>query len=132
MYLNNGYKMVRKPNHPRTKGNGHVHEHILIAEKTLGKPLPKGAEVHHHGKRDDNTQIVICQDRAYHMLLHQRMRALEACGHAGWRKCNYCKQYDKPENLYIKGSLVCHMACNVVYMREYRKKNKFKKQEGVK
>ena len=122
MHLCHGYKMVYEPNYPRANFKGYIYEHVLIAEKTLGKPLPKGAEVHHYGKRNDNTQIVICQDRAYHFLLHKRMRALEACGHVSWRKCTYCKQYDEPENLYIKGRTVYHRACRV----EYNKKNKVK------
>ena len=125
MYLSsNGYKLVYKPEHPRARTHGYVREHILIAEKALGKPLPKGAEVHHYGKKIDNTKLVICQDRAYHMLLHVRMRALKACGHASWRKCNYCKQYDKLENLYINNGHVCHVACRVVYKKEYYQKKR--------
>ena len=126
MFLNNGYKMVYKPDHPKGVANGNVHEHILIAEKALGKPLPKGAIVHHYGKKTDNTKLVICQDQVYHMLLHGRMRALRACGHASWRKCYICKQYDDPKNLYINGGHVCHVACKVVYNKKYRKKNKAK------
>ena len=123
----NGYKLVYRPSHPKAATGGNVYEHILVAEKALGKPLPKGAEVHHYGKKTDNTKLVICQDRAYHMLLHQRMRALKACGHASWRKCGICKQYDKPENLYIYKKIAYHEACQVVYGRAYREKNKAKK-----
>lgn len=77
-------------------------EHRELAERALGRKLPPGAEVHHwDGIRDNNRTInlVICPDRAYHQLLHQRQRALEACGNASWLKCNYCKQYDKPQSL---------------------------------
>jgi hypothetical protein len=49
--------------------------HRRRAEIALGKPLPKGAEVHHlDGSTSDAAPLVICQDRAYHMLLHKRMR----------------------------------------------------------
>ncbi len=45
------------------------------AEQALGHPLPPSAVVHHHTYDGDRSQLVICQDRAYHALLHQRMRA---------------------------------------------------------
>ena len=112
-----GYIQVLQHGHPRANPKGYVYEHILVAEKALGKPLPPGAVIHHHGAKDDQTQIVICEDRAYHMLLHQRMRALKACGHANWRKCGLCKQYDKPENLVI-GTGVYHKKCHNQYRRE--------------
>lgn len=93
-----------------------VLRHVLIAERALGKPLPAGAHVHHvDGDRsnDRNDNLVICPDAAYHQLLHRRQRALDACGHADWRKCHICKQYDAPENLrfYEPSGLVRHMAC---------------------
>ena len=123
MYIDSdGYKRIYEPNHPKTSSSNYIHEHILIAEKALGKLLPKGAEVHHYGKRDDNMKLVICQDHAYHTLLHMRMRALKACGHATWRKCRHCKQYDEPENLYIKGRNVHHRVCRATYAKEYQKK----------
>lgn len=47
--------------------------HRLRAERALGKPLPPQAVVHHaDGSRSDDAPLVICQDQAYHKLLHVR------------------------------------------------------------
>ncbi len=74
------------------------YEHRRIAEAALGKPLPLGVEVHHVNHSRDNSALVICPGRAYHMLLHYRQRALEASGNANYVKCEHCKKFDDPEN----------------------------------
>jgi hypothetical protein len=59
--------------------NESFYEHILLAEKALGRPLPEGAVVHHTGKPWDNYgpfKLVICPSQSYHLLLHRRMREL--------------------------------------------------------
>jgi len=56
-----------------------IAEHTYLAEKALGKKLPKGAQIHHTGARDDNhgyCKLVVCPDRAYHALIHKRMKDL--------------------------------------------------------
>ena len=105
-----GYPWIYAPDHPRNT-KGFVYEHTLLAEKALGKFLPEGTMVHHHSA----TQLVICQDQAYHMLLEKRMRALRACGHADWRKCWICGDYDVPENLIFYGRNSQHHSCGEVY-----------------
>ena len=101
-------------------------EHLLIVERALGKPLPAGAEVHHvnevrHDNRPEN--LVVCPDRAYHKLLHQRMRSFEVTGSYDKRPCKYCKEYDDTANLverHNNGSF--HKACRDAYNAEYRKR----------
>lgn len=68
-----GYKMI-------LVDGKYVMEHIHLAEKALGRPLPKGAVVHHmnNNKTDNFTplNLIICPDQSYHMLLHKRMREM--------------------------------------------------------
>ena len=54
--------------------------HRTIAEKALGKPLDSKHPVHHvDGDKTNNanSNLVICEDNAYHSLLHKRQRDLE-------------------------------------------------------
>lgn len=104
-----GVKYVQCPHHPKADINGYVQEHILMAEKVFGKPLNLPHVVHHYTPE----QLVVCENQAYHLLLHQRTRALRA-GNAHWLKCKYCKQYDAPENLNTEGN---HYKCANAYRK---------------
>lgn len=91
-----------------------VREHVVVAEVALGRPLPTGALVHHaDGDRGNNapSNLVICPDDAYHMLLHKRTRALAACGHADWLKCWVCKRYSPPAEIVVNGNNNHHRCC---------------------
>lgn len=77
-----GYVFVHKPGHPRISKqagrSGYVFEHILVAEAALGKFLPPGAVIHHvNGVKSDNrpSNLVICENQSYHLLLHARAKA---------------------------------------------------------
>lgn len=125
-----GYVKALAPDHPRADQQGYVLEHILIAERALGKPLSLGTPVHHFngdGRDNRNRNLVVCQDEAYHKVLHIRQKALAACGNASWRMCRYCRRYDSPKNLFIKGQCrtggrAHHRACHSAY--ETRRRHK--------
>lgn len=122
-----GYVGIARTGHPRTNNRGRVREHLLVAERAMGRPILPPHEVHHvNGDRTDNrpTNLVICEDHAYHCLLHQRQRALEACGHPDWIACSLCGEYDAPENLYTKSRNRRHPACHQAYMRAYKQRAK--------
>lgn len=104
-----------------------VYEHVVVAERALGKPLPAGAELHHvNGDEADNRNenLVICPNHQYHMLLHQRQRALDECGNAHWRRCRICRQYDDPRNLNLSGKVAYHAACSAQQAKINRAKEK--------
>lgn len=67
--------------------------HRLRAEKAIGRPLSVGVLVHHaDGSKRGDAPLVICQDRAYHALLHARMRIQAAGGNPNTdRICGRCK-----------------------------------------
>jgi hypothetical protein len=119
--ISRGYVMVRQPDHPRAHGNGYVLKHVLVAEKALGHFLPKEAQVHHFDEdraNNSNGNLVICQDQAYHTLLHTRFTALKCCGNPNHRMCIYCKRHDDPSTM-VKASQtsLAHRDCRALYHR---------------
>ena len=116
-----GYLRVPAPNHPRASW-GRTMKHIIIIEKALGKPIPINAVTHHIDEdksNNRNTNLVLCNDLAYHNLLHRRIRALRACGYAAGLLCKYCHKYDKPEHLFVgpNGTNICHKVCRAQYLK---------------
>lgn len=104
--------------------------HRVRAELTLGKPLPARAVVHHvEGDKGDFTQLVICQDQAYHRLLHARTRIVRAGGHPDieWL-CSRCKslrpltEFRYREMSGRKKLVPICQKCRRIVLNEYRYK----------
>lgn len=96
-------------------------EHVEIAERALGRRLPAGVVVHHANQvKDDNRNgnLVICTV-AYHQLIHKRMRAKAACGHAEWLRCWHCGEWGPPESMTDSGGRG-HRECGNKYRVERR------------
>jgi hypothetical protein len=99
-----GYVHRLSPDHPRAV-HGYVLEHVLVAEAALGKSLPLGVEVHHvdeNRSNNANDNLVVCQDRHYHALLHRRARALAACGNPNAHRCHLCAGYDNQSDIRLR------------------------------
>jgi len=55
-------------------------------------------------------------------------KAYQACGHRNWLKCVYCKEWDKPKNLYHnedseQPNRAYHRDCHASAMNRYRTEN---------
>ena len=111
--------LIYMPDHHRANSGGYVMRYYLIVEKATKKPFPINAVVHHvdeNSGNDNSNNLVVCENEGYHKLLHQRKRALKACGNPNYRKCWICQRYDDPKNLYIKqsfpkGGTIYHKKC---------------------
>lgn len=113
-----GYVLVLMRGHPRANHMGYVREHVLIAERVLGRPLERKHPVHHADEDKGNnasSNLVLCESHGYHMLLEQRTRALKACGNANARRCKFCHRYDRQGDITASGTSAYHRACNAAY-----------------
>lgn len=128
IYRKRGTGCVSKDGYLLVGRNGkQTPEHVIIAEEVLGRPLPAGAVVHHfdnNGLNNSKSNLVICPSQEYHMLLHARQRAYDACGHADWRKCYLCKKYDPLDKLTVRKqpntASYYHKDCKNEYRRKRR------------
>lgn len=104
---------------------------VAVAEKILGRRIPKGALVHHMNddpSNDTPDNLAIFPSNTYHRLIHRRMAAQAACGNPDWMKCLYCKQWDDPKNMFVWRSVKHHRiggnpkhrACEAKYRRDRR------------
>lgn len=99
----------------------------LVVERVLGRLL-KSTEIVHHVNLDEsddrNENLVVCQDKAYHNMLHRRLRARLACGDANKRHCQFCNGWDLPgENGMVVDvrNHTKHKQCFNVWLKRWRR-----------
>ena len=129
-----GYVKVVSPGHPRArKGTEYVYEHILIAERALRRTLPLSAQVHHVNEVPSDNRaenLVICEDDAYHKLLHARAAAYRAAGDVTARRCQHCGKWDAADNVALNKRCLntgYHLSCRAAYARAGKKRRNSKK-----
>lgn len=93
-----GHSSKNKPTkgyrYTRPTGSAVKKVHRLRAERALGRPLPPLAVVHHaDGSMREDAPLVICENQAYHMLLHRRMRVVHVGGDPNTQK--HCPKCDR-------------------------------------
>lgn len=78
--------------------------HILVVEKVLGKLLPLGAIVHHvdeNGRNNTHDNLSVFPNRAYHKVIHSRLKVLRSGGNPSTEKiCCRCKYLKLKEEFY--------------------------------
>jgi len=75
-YVSSGYVNIRQPGHPKANKEGLVLEHIVVAEKILGRRILPTEQVHHiDGSRNNNSpeNIVVLPSSA-HKSHHAKIR----------------------------------------------------------
>lgn len=76
----NGYREVYLPDHPAARNNGYVYEHILAAEKMLGRPLSQSEVVHHKDQKRSNNSpgnLMVFATNSDHSRFHKTGIAIQ-------------------------------------------------------
>ena len=89
-----GYVYAYSPGHPKAKTTNHIAEHILVAEKTLGRYLDNTECVHHinHNVSDNRPGNLQVMKLSEHNTIHHKDRYFktfdgfrEKAKKLGWR-----------------------------------------------
>ena len=84
-----GYRMILKRDHPRARANGYVLEHILVAEKMMGRPLATGEEVHHKDRNkvnNDPGNLVVYKSHLEHWMMEHHAEVVSAAAAVNSKK----------------------------------------------
>jgi transposase len=78
--MSRGYRLSKSPAHPRAHHDGTVKEHLLVAERAIGRYLNDSEEVHHIDLNKLNNQVdnLAVITEADHSKLHRYMERFGA------------------------------------------------------
>ncbi len=128
--MNKRYKYINMPNHPRAKSDGCVYEHILVAEKMLGRHL-KSEEVVHHIDEDkcnnspENLMVfaTLADHTRFHKLNNNNRKLY--CINNVWYcemilpKCKICNKEFKPtHHRQTQPQIYCSKECSQYAQRK--------------
>lgn len=114
-HLINGYKKIYYPEHHLARENGFVYEHIIIAEKMLGRELKKGETVHHidhnRGNNLENNLMVFITN-ADHSRYHKTGVAIKLYDGTYYspEEINRCVICGKPISYKAKKCKACYLS----------------------
>lgn len=110
--------------------NGDTYVHQILAESALNRTLNDASAfaLMPFGPNRFDCIVIAARDGSYRSLLSRRAKAFTATGHANFRKCTYCKQWDNPTNMIVKdrgkSSMSYHIKCSrqdaIERQRRYR------------
>lgn len=111
----NGYVEILQPDHPRARGNGYVFEHILVAEKKLGRPINLNEDVHHINriKTDNSPENITVLLKSEHPKEHKQKPT------GIYKTCPICGRsfYVKPS--HMEKRTTCSIKCAGVLFSKY-------------
>jgi len=133
----NGYKLVYEPEHPSCMGSnnwkGYIYEHILVAEKTLGRRMRSTEVVHHlDGNRSNNrSENLIVLERSQHSKIEAWLdRGAPSVKTDGENRMNSGKSKAVPICKICSKTLqrcqknTCSPDCNYFYNRKVQRPSK--------
>ncbi|MCM3130977.1 MULTISPECIES: HNH endonuclease [unclassified Paenibacillus] len=115
----NGYIEIRMPEHHRARGNGYVFEHIIVAEKILGRKLAPWENVHHKDRNKennhpDNLEVLSASE-------HTKKHSADKPKTGSYLNCVVCGSTFYRKKSHVQKAKCCSVKCVGKYTNMKRK-----------